>query len=51
MRFFQTKTKITKRTFKYHMTLKKGGRDLLKPSEYRHMGEGLTKSSYNFYSG
>jgi len=33
------------------MTLREGG-GLLKPSEYRHMGEGgLVKSSYNVYSG
>jgi len=36
------------------MTLQEGGGEregLLKPSEYRYIGEGdLAKSSYNFYS-
>jgi len=30
---------VNKGTFKYHMTLREGGGGLLKPSEYRHMGE------------
>jgi len=39
----------SKGTFKYHMTTKGG--DLLKPSEYRHIGGGgSAKSSYNVYS-
>jgi len=29
-------------TFKYHMTIQ-GGRDLLKPLEYRHVGKGVGK--------
>jgi len=36
----------------YHMTLREGGRGLLKLSEYRYLGGGgLAKSSYKFYSG